>query len=43
MEVYWSEDELSGTNWESGWYRGEVQLLYMSCMKKRKLNCIAFI
>lgn len=25
VEVYWSEDELSGTNWESGWYRGEVQ------------------
>ena len=25
VEVYWSEDELSGTNCESGWYRGEVQ------------------
>ena len=25
VEVYWSEDQLSGTNWESGWYRGEVQ------------------
>ena len=25
VEVYRSEDELSGTNRESGWYRGDVQ------------------
>ncbi|CAB4029796.1 Hypothetical predicted protein [Paramuricea clavata] len=25
VEVYWSDAELTGTNWESGWYLGEVQ------------------
>ena len=25
VEVYWSDADLTGTNWESGWYLGEVQ------------------
>ena len=25
VEVYWSDDELRGTDWESGWDRAEVQ------------------
>ena len=25
VEVLWNEKDLAGTNWEPGWYRGEVQ------------------
>ena len=25
VEVLWTEKDLAGTNWEPGWYRGEVQ------------------
>ena len=25
VDVLWTEDELEGTSWEPGWYRGEVQ------------------
>ena len=25
VDVLWTEEELEGTNWEPGWYRGEVQ------------------
>ena len=25
VDVLWTEKELDGTNWEPGWYRGEVQ------------------
>ena len=25
LEVLWNEKDLEGTNWKSGWYRGEVQ------------------
>ena len=25
VEVLWTEEELNGTDWQSGWYRGEVQ------------------
>ena len=33
VDVLWTEEELDGTNWKPGWYRGEVQqyddLLYI--------------
>lgn len=25
VDVLWTEKDLEGTNWEPGWYRGEVQ------------------
>ena len=25
MEVLWNEKDLEGTNWEPGWYKGEIQ------------------
>ena len=25
LEVHWSEEDLFGMSWKSGWYRGEVQ------------------
>lgn len=25
VEVLWTEKDLAGTNWEPGWYRGEIQ------------------
>ena len=40
--VLWTEEELGGTNWKPGWYRGEVQqydededLLYILYLKDR--------
>ena len=41
MDVLWTEEELEGTNWEPGWYRGEVQryddddMLYILYFKDR--------
>ena len=25
VEVFWNEKDLEGTNWEPGWYKGEIQ------------------
>ena len=42
VDVLWTEEELDGTNWKPGWYRGEVQrynedddLLYILYFKDR--------
>ena len=42
VDVLWTEEELEGTNWEPGWYRGEVQqydedddMLYILYFKDR--------
>lgn len=42
VDVLWAEEELEGTNWKPGWYRGEVQqydedddLLYILYFKDR--------
>ena len=42
LDVLWTEDELEGTSWEPGWYRGEVQkydedddMLYILYFKDR--------
>ena len=49
VDVLWTEEELDGTNWKPGWYRGEVQrydededllyILYFKFVFKSDLFC----